>query len=366
MQNIENSIGEFKKLPYLNPPYDSRGWGHSLHSLCSYQSKLKPGIAHFLAELFVDKNDLVFEPFTGVGTIPFELAQRGIKTVSLDVNPIAYTVSLAKLKVQDKSKITKQTEELSKFIQTGKLNKSDYEYADEYIKRFYHDDTLKEILLAIKFFREKDQSYSFLKACLLHILHGNRPYALSRTSHNVTPYAPRGDFIYKSLIKSLSEKVDRMFEDPLSNNFMEGEVFLGNILDFNYPKKFDKIITSPPFINSTRFLYNNRIRLWFNGLSYQEQARGADQYIESHGIEIFDKVLEKFSSLLKPDGYCIMHLGVVKKLDMAVELSKLGIKHGFRTLDIIYEDVSNKEKFGIKDQGATHKHQFLIMQKAKL
>jgi hypothetical protein len=366
MKDMNNSIIEFKNLPYLKSPYNSRGWGHSLHSLCSYQSKLKPGIAYFFAELFADKNDLILEPFAGVGTIPFELAQRGIKTVSLDVNPLAYTVSLAKLKIQDKSKVTFQIEELAKFIQNGKLSNSDYEYADEYIKRFYHEDTLKEILLAIKFFREKDQSYAFLKASLLHILHGNRPYALSRTSHNVTPYAPRGDFIYKSLIKSLSEKVDRMFVDPLSNDFAEGEVFLGNILDFSYPEKFDKIITSPPFINSTRFLYNNRIRLWFNGLSYQEQTKGADQYIESHGIEIFDKVLEKFSLLLKPEGYCIMHLGVVKKLDMAVELSKLGTKHGFRTLEIIYEDVSDKEKFGIKDQGATHKHQFLIMQKAKL
>lgn len=365
MKDIKKAIMDLKKFPYLDSPYASRGWGHSLHSLCSYQSKLKPGIAYFLAELFADPEDLIFEPFSGVGTIPFELAQRGIKTVSLDVNPIAYTCTTAKLKKQDLDKVLKQINELNKFILENELNESDYKYADEYIKRFYHTETLKEILLAIKFFNKKDESYSLLKSSLLHILHGNRPYALSRTSHNVTPYAPRGDFIYKSLIKSLKEKVERMFEDPLNKNFQEGDVFLGNILSFEYPQKFDKIITSPPFINSTRFLYNNRIRLWFNGLSYQEQTKKADDYIESHGIEVFDKVLEKFSSLLKVGGYCIMHLGVVKKLDMAQEISKIGYRHGFDTIDIIYEDVSNKEKFGIRDQGATHKHQFLIMQKIK-
>ena len=363
MKSINESINELRKLPYLERPFCSRGWGHKLHSLCSYQSKLKPAIAFFLAKLFANKEDLVFEPFSGVGTIPFELAQRGIKTVSLDINPIAYTVTLAKLKKQNKEKILGQLAELEDFIKTSELTERDYEFADDYTKRFYHEKTLKEILVAIKFFTKKDDSYSFLKACLLHILHGNRPYALSRISHNVTPYAPRGEFVYKNLVRNLKNKIERMFKDPLNPEFVEGEVFLGNILDFFYPQKFDKIITSPPFVNSTRFLYNNRIRMWFNGYSYKEQMKQADKYLENKGIEAFNDVLKKFSELLKDRGYCILHLGVVKNLDMGVELSKMGKKFGFKTIDIIYEDVRGKEKFGIRDQGATHKHQFLIMKK---
>src|SRR5260370_36827678 len=31
----------FEKLPYKTEPYNSRNWGHPLHSLCSYQGKLK-------------------------------------------------------------------------------------------------------------------------------------------------------------------------------------------------------------------------------------------------------------------------------------------------------------------------------------
>jgi len=130
MMDIKSSIKKLKELPYLDRPYSSRGWGHKLHSLCSYQSKLKPGIAYHLAKLFGEKEDLIFEPFAGVGTIPFELAQRGIKTVSLDINPIAYTVSLAKLKKQDKKKILKQAivdvKEIKKIIEEvgkGKIAK---------------------------------------------------------------------------------------------------------------------------------------------------------------------------------------------------------------------------------------------------
>jgi hypothetical protein len=43
----------------------------------------------------------------------------------------------------------------------------------------YHPETLKEILAAKKFFENTPgKYYSFLIACTLHILHGNRPYAL--------------------------------------------------------------------------------------------------------------------------------------------------------------------------------------------
>ena len=363
MIKIEGSIIEIEKLPYLKKPYNSRAWGHKLHSLCSYQSKLKPAIAHFLAKYFAKKGDLVLEPFSGAGTISFELAQKGVDTVSLDISPIAYYVTHAKLKKQKIDKILKQLDELSEYISNNKLTKEDFKFVDKYTKRFYHPKTLKEILLSINFFKDKKEDYSFLKACLLHLLHGNRPYALSRTSHNITPYSPRGEFIYKNLIKNLREKIDRMFKEELNQDFKEGKVFLGNILEFDYPEKFDAIITSPPFINSTRFLYNNRIRLWFNGFSYNEQMKQADNYLESHGIKIFEDVIEKFNELLKNGGYCIMHLGVVKNLDMALEIAKISSKYNFKTLRIIYEDVSGKEKFGIKDQGATHKHQFLIMQK---
>ncbi len=363
MNNIKKKILKLERLPYLKKPYSSRSWGNPLHSLCSYQSKLKPSIAFFLSEIFVEKDDLIFDPFSGVGTIPFELAQKGIKTISLDLNSVAYTITSAKLNPVGKTQVLEQLKELENYIKKKKLLRSDRDYVDNYIKEFYHKKTLNEILKARNFFKDKGDNYNFLKSCLLHILHGNRPYALSRSSHNITPYAPRGRFIYKNLIKSIKEKIDRMYSKPISKDFKNGEVFQGSIFDFSYPKKFDKIITSPPFVNSTRFIFNNRIRMWFNGESYKEQVKRADEFVENYDISIFKKVMSKLSSLLKDNGICIMHLGVVKKIDMGKELSKYAEEDGFKTLGLIYEDVGGKEKFGIKDQGATHKHQFLILQK---
>ncbi len=360
--NIQKGISKLKQLPYLDLPYSSRAWGHKLHSLCSYQSKLKPAIAYFLAQLFSEQDSLVLDPFCGVGTIPFEFAQKGVKTVSVDINPIAYYCAYSKLKKFDKERVNKQITELGAFIDNNKPTEEELAYADEYIRRFYHEKTLAEILLAMRFFKENSSGYEFIKACTLHILHGNRPYSLSRTSHNITPYAPHGEFVYKPLIKSLSEKATRTLSEPLSDDFKEGEVYMHDFLTFGYKDKFDAIITSPPFVNSTRFLYNNRIRLWFNGLSYTEQQH-QEGYLENKDINIFETVIKKFDYLLKRNGICVLHLGVVKNLDMGRAIAEFSTRNNFKVLDLIYEDVKGREKFGIKDQGATHKHEFLIIQK---
>ena len=46
-------------LPHMHPPYSKRNWGNGLHSVCSYQGKMKPALASFLVKVFSDENDLV-------------------------------------------------------------------------------------------------------------------------------------------------------------------------------------------------------------------------------------------------------------------------------------------------------------------
>ena len=65
---------DFKSnLPHKNEPYSKRNWGSSLHSLCSYQGKLKPSIAHHLITCFSSEGDLVMDPFSGSGTLSLNL-----------------------------------------------------------------------------------------------------------------------------------------------------------------------------------------------------------------------------------------------------------------------------------------------------
>ncbi len=97
-RSLQERISDFgRHLPYKGEPYSSRNWGHKLHSLCSYQGKLKPSLAHWLVNEFVPPGHRVLDPLGGVGTIAFEAALSGRLAVSNDLSPLASTVASAKL-----------------------------------------------------------------------------------------------------------------------------------------------------------------------------------------------------------------------------------------------------------------------------
>ena len=55
---------DFKRtLPHQLQPYAKREWGGPEHSMCSYQGKLKPSLAHHLISCFSVPGDIVLDPF---------------------------------------------------------------------------------------------------------------------------------------------------------------------------------------------------------------------------------------------------------------------------------------------------------------
>ena len=108
-------IESFKKeLPYTRGEYVKKTWGHDLHSLCSYQGKLKPAVAHWLVKMFSEEGDVVLDPLGGVGTIALEACLQGRKGISNDISILASTVAKAKIsfpKIDDVMKELARLEE---------------------------------------------------------------------------------------------------------------------------------------------------------------------------------------------------------------------------------------------------------------
>ena len=378
LQKFEEDIKSFSEFPYKYFPYNKRNWGHGYHFLCSYQSKLKPSIAHFLVKLFTRSGDLILDPFSGAGTIPFEACLQGRIGIGIDINPVAFHNTNAKLHKPDKEEIWKIINEMEIFIKEYELNDDDKSQIlcsniNGYLQDYYDKKTFNEILKARKFFIQKSKnnnspSNSLIFASLLHILHGNRPYALSRRSHGITPFSPTGEFIYKSLINSLRKKISRVISTEFPEEYVSGKAYQNSIFKFsNNYKLVDHIITSPPFINSTRFYLNNWIRLWFCGwMDGDFNSSKRNDFIEelqAKNISIYEKVFEKLKKLIKINGLCIMHLGVVKNRDMGIEIVPYAENTGFKKIKLIYEDVQKCESHGVTDQGSTLKHSFLFLKK---
>lgn len=362
IQQYEENIKFFSTLPYKEGNFKSRAWGHPLHFLLSYPSKLKPSIAHYLVELFTTPGQIILDPFSGSGTIPFEACYQGRVGIGVDINPLAYHTTKAKVQPLDLNELEEQIIELEKHIK--KNRKKTFKVEKELID-YYHKDTLNEIAAAREFFLKTKKNYSFLIACCSHILHGNRPYALSRRSHNIMPWPPTGPRVYKPVIKHLREKVARMKKVELPQNFLQGESYQADTTVLPLQNRsVDCIITSPPFTTNRDFLRMNRIRLWFCGWDYSKQEKLKTKFVENHSdLKIYSQIFDEYYRVLKPGSYCIIHLGIVKDLNMAERLIPIAKDSNFSILGTVNEDSTSLESHGIRDRGATHTHQFLFLSK---
>ncbi|MGE4589909.1 MAG: DNA methyltransferase [Acidaminococcaceae bacterium] len=361
------------EIPHQQEPYSSRNWGHNNHSLCSYQGKLKPSIAHHLVKTFVPENGSVLDPFSGVGTIPFEAALAGKLSYGIDISLPAYYISNGKVNAPISSESFSYIEALDNFIKANKCTKKEIDEVKNFgfnkkLSEYYEENTLKEILLARRFVKEyypSTPSEMLVVASLLHILHGNRPYALSRRSHPIVPYAPTGDFIYKSLIEKLCEKVNRVINEELPLNFKNGKIF-NQDTTIVWPQEIndlDAIITSPPFFDSTRFYLANWIRIWFTGWSeidFKHQPKSFIDERQKIDFAIYESIFRQAKERMKKDGTFVLHLGKSNKCDMALELQKIS-KRWFKTADLFDESVEHCESHGIRDKGTVTSHQYLVL-----
>jgi len=364
----------FKQLPYKKKPYSKRNWGNKLHSLCSYGGKMKPSLAHFLVKTFCEPNDAILDPFAGVGTIPFEASLMGVKGYGFEISPSAGYVASAKISKPNLSEIIKILSDLDYYIKNGKVSEETLTKAKQFgfngkLVEYYHPNTFEEIVKARNFFIKnspKSASEHFVISCILHVLHGNRPYSLSRRSHPITPYAPSGKYIYKSLIEKTKEKINRSIILTYPENFVEGKIFFQDATS-NWPVEIDNlkaIITSPPFYDSTRFYMSNWLRVWFAGWDSEDFDKKPNKFIDlkqKEGFDVYKPIFRQARERLNDNGVIVMHLGESKKCDMASELEKVA-SPWFEKVDLFKESVDDLEKHGIRDKGTVTKHQFLILQ----
>jgi hypothetical protein len=357
--------------PYKNLPFSKRNWGGTLHSLCSYQGKLKPSIAHFLISEFTRPGDRVLDPMSGVGTIPLEARTQGRIGLAGDLSPMAAAVSRAKLQPLNLSHLESEFDALKFAVASRRrVDRSEADFGlNGPISAFFHPDTLDEVLSARAFFMFSDTPDSpenaLLKTTVMHLLHGNRPYALSRRSHPITPYAPSGEFEYRSLIERVERRLSKVV--PLLAT-LEEESLPGEAREIDFRKsaeafgKVDAVITSPPFSSSFRFWSMNWMRLWFSGWDRSSFLDQPARYLETQQRTTFAPYADfakAMSSVLGPGGTLILHLGETAKENMAGEIRPY-LDANFEVVKVGRESVAGSESHGIRDKGATVAHWFLF------
>ena len=331
---IDTLVLQGEQLPLLGQErieLDARLWSgsfnakeSSLHQLAPYVGKLKSGMVRVLIELYSRPGDVVLDPFCGAGVVPLQCVIMGRHAIANDLSPYAYAITRGKLSAPlTKQEALHEAEDILREVESH-VHTASIDSVPDWVRKFFHPDTLKEIITAFEVLKEHENY--FLTACLLGILHHVRPGFLSYPASHLTPYLrlkkyPPEQFpemySYRDLRSRLLAKVSRAYRRTGFTQLksqMTWKILQENTMNLSLPpNSIDVIISSPPYFGALDYARDNRLRLWFLGVSNWKEL--------DHSLTANDKVyvaqmrqcLSQMDRVLKDGGHCVLVLGDVER-----------------------------------------------------
>jgi hypothetical protein len=299
-----------------------RGWkkigkhdGARLHQLAPYIGKLKPTIARRLIQQFTVSGEIVLDCFSGSGTIPLEASLLGRRVVAFDANPYAVTLTRAKLEAPSTLEVAHRNL-IERLSASQARPRYDARKIPKWIRKFFHPETLQNALRFADECIEKDDQ--FLLACLLSVLHHQRPGFLSYPSSHLVPYLrdrrfPKSKYpkMYeeRKLAPRLEAKLRRTYKDgrisSLADVLQVGQI---GIADLNLDYEVDAIVTSPPYMNALDYVRDNRLRMWFldrRTVDYSPEPTDKQDQFDSITAAFANNALRH----LRKGGHCVLVVG---------------------------------------------------------
>jgi hypothetical protein len=357
---------------------------HSLHSMCSYMAMFPPRIPDRFIKKYSNVGEYVLDPFCGRGTTPLQACFLDRIGIGNDLNPIAYSITRAKIKIPTLEQIMERLHDLEM-----KQNESQFSSCPKEIRQLFHNYTLKQLVF-LKKNLEDNEVDNFIKACILGILHGNSSGYLSLRMPNTFSMSPNYIRKYvkehelkkpkRDVFENLRKKIIRMYSygipstQGMALNYDVRE--LNNYLD---SESVRLIITSPPYLEVIRYGKLNWIRCWFLDYSYNDiDKKLINTSSEEKYLEFIKETFRSLYRLLEKNGIFVLIVGDVHNKNLASTIWKyvannastwepLGIDYGFRKVGIITDEFNLSKKVSRiwKDKmgKATKVERYLIMQK---
>jgi hypothetical protein len=289
----------------------------TLHQVSPYIGKMKSTIGSALVHAFTSEGQTIYDPFCGSGTIALEGWRARRNVVATDLSP--YAVTLTQAKLYPCLSLKEANEEMGRTARkvTSVISDIDLRRVPKWVRAFYQPDTLRETIAWVEVLKAR-KSY-FLLACLLGILHHQRPGFLSYPSSHTVPYL-RGKkfprelypelYEYRSVKERLEKKVIRALKRlPLLDTSIYRTCSMQDATSFTPKREVAAIITSPPYMRQLDYGRDNRLRLWFLGTT---DWNALDQRItpsETQFVEMMKLCLQRWHKVLVKGGTCILALG---------------------------------------------------------
>jgi hypothetical protein len=272
-----------------------------------------------LVQRWTRRGDLIVDPFCGCGVVALEAAANGRRVVAGDWNPYAVLLTRAKLFSPPSLEAAKRRLRATWKLSRECCSKQDLRTVPPWVRKFFHPETLRKTLA----FRDAcvQRGDQFLLACLLGILHHQRPGFLSYPSSHLVPYLrdnmfPRRLFpdMYeeRDVLERIQAKIIRTFRMPPTYK-VPRKVYHMDAREFPSLHGISAVITSPPYMNELDYVRDNRLRIWFLERSLPKGIELAARSRDQAFTRLLMEVCIRLAAGIERGGHIILVLGDVTR-----------------------------------------------------
>lgn len=263
----------------------------SIHGLYPYRGKISAIDARSILNQL--DHGLLLDPFCGSGTIVYEAAEKGMPTIGVDSNPLAYWITKGKLNLLKSE--SDFNEEFQNIISKAQAHKKSHPGATpDILKKAFHEKTLNEIRSCLNFF---DEMSDYVKAAFFGSIaltaRGCNGYmwTSSTVGKDIQPKT------YINFYEKFSNKVRKHYTKPQTKS--SAHVYhedSRNLSKFIKQGSVDFIFTSPPYFDALDYTaYYGQIIYELLGLNRIEIKKGLIQNTKTYKEDmqaVFDEIIK--------------------------------------------------------------------------
>ena len=232
-------------------------WTHGYHR---YPAKFLPNVVKKLIETYAMGHGTIADVFAGCGTTLVEAKAHGIKSIGIDINPVAQLITQAKIKPVLPDILNVQCKELVNSFSQYDANAYENLKLHDRIDYWFRPEEKKKIAFLygkILGVNQEDIRYFFL-VCLSHILKNCSKWLMSGTKPqidpNKTPAEPFQAFQFHC--KKMMIQNGLFYDKLLKNNYLNVPCDI-KLADARQTKiranSVGTVITSPPYVTSYEY-----------------------------------------------------------------------------------------------------------------
>ena len=256
----------------------------ALHAICPYFAMFPESFVREQVEAYSRRGDWVFDPFCGRGTTVLESLLAGRHAAGSDVNPVAYCVSRAKVERPTLNGVKLRIERLHEAYERAPQERLERDRSDlpPFFRRAFYPTTLCELVFLRSSLNWRgERTDRFIAALVIGSLHGEMDRSSAYFSNQMPrticlkpDYSvrywrdnglfPRKRKVFDMLIQKAEHRLDNLPKCPSGKVRMaDARHVSGRFKELR--RKVALVVTSPPYLNVTRYEEDQWLRLWFLG-----------------------------------------------------------------------------------------------------